>query len=443
MEEKQQRKSVRDQFAEKFISILESEKPLEWTKGWSSGGISLPYNGETGRKYNGINRMVLMFSAMEKGYTDPRYYTFHQIAKMDGCKVRPGEKATTLEFWLVWDKEEQCSLTLSQYEQLLKADPSRKADEFRIYAKPAYVFNAAQVEGLQPLPQAERAPLEENLLADEVIKTMSENMDVKLIYGGNEAYYSPIRDEIHLPPHEAFFSTAERISTTLHELSHATAAPSRLNRSITSYQEDPEAYSIEELRAEIASSLVSAEIDLSISDAVIENNRAYVQHWLSAIKQDPNVLFTAIKDADKMADYMVEQGRVEIIREKLQAEADIPALSPGLSYEIWQLKDTPENKMLLFADFGYASIYRLTESRYDKVYEAKAGADDQTLEEIFIKFNINRPDDFQGHSVSASDVIVLNEDGKRTAWYVDRIGFKEIPGFCKMQEQTEKRGRMR
>lgn len=276
MEEKQQRKSVRDRFAEKFISILESDKPLEWTKGWRSQRISLPYNGETGRRYNGINRMVLLFQGMAMGWTDPRYYTFHQVSKMDGCKIRAGEKATGVEYWLVWDSNEKRSMTFSEYEKLLKMDPTRKETEFRIYAKTAYVFNAAQVEGLQPLPQLERAPLKENKLADEVIKTMSENMGVKLVYGGDEAFYRPTTDSIHLPPDEAFFSTEERIGTTLHELAHATSAPSRLDRPIVGFYQDPDQYALEELRAEIASTFVSAEIDLEIPDSVVENHMAYV-----------------------------------------------------------------------------------------------------------------------------------------------------------------------
>ena len=101
MEEKQQRKSVREEFAEKFISVLESDEPLAWVKGWSVQGSSTPYNGQTGRKYNGINRMILMFKSMENAWADPRYYTFHQVSKMDGCKIRAGEKATAVEYWLV------------------------------------------------------------------------------------------------------------------------------------------------------------------------------------------------------------------------------------------------------------------------------------------------------------------------------------------------------
>lgn len=443
MEDKQQRKSVREAFAEQFISILESDQPLQWTKGWGSQGISMPYNGENGRRYNGINRMILLFKGMEKGWTDPRYYTFHQVSKMDSCKIRAGEKATAVEYWLVRDTKEKRSMTFSEYEKLLKDDPTRKEAEFYAYPKVAYVFNAAQVEGLQPLPQLEREPLEENKLADEVIKTMSENMGVRLIYGGDEAYYSPATDSIHLPPDEAFFSTEEKVGTTLHELSHATSAPSRLNRPIVGYHQDPERYAIEELRAEIASTFVSAEIGMEMPDSVVENHMAYVQHWLTAIKQDPNVLFSAIKEADRIADYMVDQGRVEVLREKLSVAAQMPQQLQGQSYEIWQLKDTPENRPILFSDYAFASLYRLTESRYDKVYEAPAGPDTDSLDKLYVKFIIDHPADFAGHSLSMSDVVVLNDNGQRTAWYCDSIGFREIPGFCKAQQQTEKRGKTR
>lgn len=443
MEEKQQRQSVRDALAEKFISILESDEPMAWVKGWQSQGLSMPYNGETGRRYNGINRMVLLLKSMEHAWTDPRFYTFRQVANMDNCLIRAGEKATAVEYWLVRDTKEKKSLTFTEYEQLLKADPSRKETEFYAYAKTAYVFNAAQVEGLQPLPQVERVPLEENKLADEVIKTMSENMGVKLVYGGDEAYYSPATDTIHLPRDEAFFSTSERLATTLHELAHSTAAPSRLNRPIVGYHQDPKRYTMEELRAELSACFACAEIHLTMPDSVIENSRAYVSSWLKHIREDHNALFSAIKDADKIADYMIAQGRVEVLREKLEVAAQMSKKLQGKTFEIWQLKDTPENRPLMFSGYDYASRFRLTENRYNKVYEGPVDGDTDSLEKLFCKFNFDHPADFQGHSLSASDVVVLSDNGQRAVWYCDRIGFKQLDHFHQTVQQTEKRGRTR
>lgn len=442
-EEKQPRKSVRDEFAEKFISILESDQPLQWTKGWASQGFSAPYNGVTGRRYNGINRMVLMFKALERGYDDPRFYTFHQVSKMEGCKVKKDSKAIPVEYWMVWDTVQKKSLTMSEYDRIIKTDDTRSEEEFRIFAKTAYVFNAAQIEGLQPPPQPERNPFVEDRLAEEVISTMSENMGVPLVYGGDEAYYSPGRDEIHLPHKESFLNAGEYYGTTLHELGHATAAPSRLDRPTAALHADRDAYATEELRAEIASTFVCAELGIEMPDSVIENHRAYVSSWLSPIKQDHNVLFSAIKDADKIADYMVEQGRVEALREKLEVMEQMPKQFAGQSFEIWQLKDTSENRPIQFADFAFASLYRLTESRYDKVYEAPAGPDTDTLDKLFTKFNIDHPADFHGHSLSVSDVVVLNDNGRRTAFYCDSWGFKEVPGFCSAQQQAERRAKSR
>ena len=51
------------------------------------------------------------------------------------------------------------------------------------------------------------------------------------------------------------------------------------------------------------------------------------------------------------------------------------------------------------------------------------------LESLYAMFNINRPEDFRGHSLSVSDVIVLRDGEEKKAYFVDSIGFRELPGF--------------
>ena len=53
----------------------------------------------------------------------------------------------------------------------------------------------------------------------------------------------------------------------------------------------------------------------------------------------------------------------------------------------------------------------------------------EVLEELFQVFNLSRPQDFEGHSLSVSDVIALKRNGEVSVHYVDSIGFKELPGF--------------
>ena len=207
------------------------------------------------------------------------------------------------------------------------------------------------------------------------------------------------------------------------------------------YGTDSESYSIEELRAEIASTYICAELGIEMSESVIENHLAYVQSWLSEIKQDHNVLFSAIKDADKIADYIIDKGRVDILREKLETYAKEPKDLEGLTYEIWQLSDAPCNRPVAFSDYDEASKYSLTQSRYEKKWEATAGKDEATLEDIYYRFNVSRPAGFTGHSLSVSDVIVINAGQTKRAFYCDRIGFKEMHGFIREQRQERSRRR--
>ena len=67
---------------------------------------------------------------------------------------------------------------------------------------------------------------------------------------------------------------------------------------------------------------------------------------------------------------------------------------------------------------------------YELVYTAPLTEND-TLEAIYERFNIQRPADFTGHSLSVSDVVVLNDGKSLKAYYVDSIGFAELPDFFK------------
>lgn len=73
---------------------------------------------------------------------------------------------------------------------------------------------------------------------------------------------------------------------------------------------------------------------------------------------------------------------------------------------------------------------------YDKVYEGKLPPT-ATLDNIFEQFNIERPADFTGHSLSVSDIIAIKDDGIISAYYVDRIGFESLPEFAQEIEDKQ------
>ena len=103
---------------------------------------------------------------------------------------------------------------------------------------------------------------------------------------GNEAYYNPKIDEIHIPKSSQFKDEYSYYATQLHELSHATGHPSRLNRDIINTFGSEE-YAKEELRAEISSS---------------------IRNWIDILKNQPAELFKAIKDSDEIVNYLDKNG---------------------------------------------------------------------------------------------------------------------------------------
>lgn len=129
-------------------------------------------------------------------------------------------------------------------------------------------------------------------------------------------------------------------------------------------------------------------------------------------------------------------------------------LSGTDKFGIYQLRDDPELARLRFKGTWTlqqsgilkenAEAVAIKPENYDLVYvgdlsELKAqtfGLDttEDTLHALFEKFNIYQPEDYTGNPLSVSDVVVLREDGKNTAHYVDSTDYTELPHFIQMLE---------
>lgn len=107
-------------------------------------------------------------------------------------------------------------------------------------------------------------------------------------------------------------------------------------------------------------------------------------------------------------------------------------------FEIYQLKDVEETSEFRFESMEYMRElrFKVEKDNYDLIYSAPL-SEKMTLEEIFQTFNLKRPEDFQGHSLSMSDVIVLHKNGEATAHYIDRFGFEEVPQFLAKELEVE------
>lgn len=101
-----------------------------------------------------------------------------------------------------------------------------------------------------------------------------------------------------------------------------------------------------------------------------------------------------------------------------------------VTYEILQIKDGSDGEQYRFWGMNYVQEIGLqvNVSDYESKYqgELKLG---ETLDTLYERFNIHRPEDFTGHSLSVSDVIVLKSGGEKKAFYVDSFGFCEVKDF--------------
>ena len=101
-------------------------------------------------------------------------------------------------------------------------------------------------------------------------------------------------------------------------------------------------------------------------------------------------------------------------------------------FGIYQITERDPEHDYRFMGLDYVEKKGMTVARadYDLIYAAPL-TDKDTLDGIFERFNIQRPADFTGHSLSVSDVVVLNDGSTVKAYYVDSIGFAELPDFFK------------
>ena len=292
----------RKSMADAFAGVLE-EKGLSWRKEWAGGMV--PQNAVTGASYKGINAFWLSLVAMMKGYSDPRWVTMVQIMDKDGkyhpkekWHLKAGSKASHVEYWMPFDIKAKKAITWDAFRAELSN--GRREDEFRLTSRYTPVFNAADIEGMPALEEKKNT----GISMDTLVSRLSDRMGVPILLdGGDRAYYVPYQDKIHLPTPESFESEYAFNATALHELAHSTGHVNRLNRARDGIY-GMDAYAYEELIAEMCSCFVGFGLAAQPTEKHIENHKAYIQNWVSAIRQKPDALVHAIKEARTAANYM-------------------------------------------------------------------------------------------------------------------------------------------
>ena len=191
LERRQQRRSENSrrrfvqQAAERVIGQLK-RGAAPWQRGWKkpTGAEAPPLNPVTGRRYQGLNAIVLRSEAVERGYTDPRWLTCEQARKL-GARVRQGERGTQLE-----------------YQRFSPAEDEQQPGERKILHRTYTVFNAQQINKM-PEREYERVP--PGWEVSERAERLLQESGAKILHvDGNRAFYRPDDDKIVLPEQEQF-----------------------------------------------------------------------------------------------------------------------------------------------------------------------------------------------------------------------------------------------
>ena len=263
---------------DRIISEMEQGN-IPWMKPWISSGAAISHS--SGKPYSLLNQMILGRPG--------EYLTFKQVQE-EGGRVKKGEKSSMVVFWKWIEQKDE------------ETEEVKKIPFLRYFN----VFHIDQTEGIKPkyaneLPNVASHDEE----ADRIIADYLNRSGVKLSHeDGDRAYYQPSTDRVVLPLREQFKNTAEYYSTAFHELTHSTGHKSRLNRLNRPAAFGSEDYSKEELVAEIAAATLNNACGLETADS-FRNSAAYVQNWLTALKNDKRLIVSASGKAEKAVDLIL------------------------------------------------------------------------------------------------------------------------------------------
>jgi len=321
----------------------------DWKQPWiSPGAAQLPRN-LNGRNYNGMNSIILMFMQEKNNWQTSRYATFYRITDMNYAKDKDGKRqhmltdkdGNKLPFVRINKGEKSTPVMITtftcvhkQTNERIKYDDYKQLDakernEFSVFPKQHVynVFNVDQTnlkEARPELYETYRKEAQGTLeLSDKGMASLPEidAMIAKDLYvcpikptAGNDAYYSVARDEIIIPEKAQFIDGESFYSNLLHEMSHASGSPDRLNR--IKPTQDRASYSREELVAELTAALVSSRYGMA--KHVKSDSAAYLKSWLGSLNENPEFIKTTLNDVKRSASFITQ--RMEAVGERLRRD---------------------------------------------------------------------------------------------------------------------------
>ena len=340
--------------------------------------------------------------------------------------------------------------------------------------RPIYVFDISQTSG-EPLPQ-----LITELIGNvsqyhaffESLKSVSPfPMQFEDIQSGAKGYCDPVNQKIAI---KTGMSEIQTIKTAIHEITHSDLHADPVNLSFGEGKDRR----TKEVEAESVAFVVCSHYGIDTSDYSF----AYVAGWSS--NRELNELKSSLDTIQKQAADLIDRidtRFMELLKEQpllsipdsaltiagqetyehqdddsrhkmspLDSEkavgpfdkknqslnATVNELQAERTFTLYQLKSGENNQYHRWASYKELQLQgeQPDIKNYDLVYTGKMDQS-ATLENIYQEFNINKPADFTGHSLSMSDIVVVKTNGVYTANYVDTFGYVSCPDFARQHEQ--------
>ncbi|OLP04591.1 zincin-like metallopeptidase domain-containing protein [Rhodoferax antarcticus] len=264
-----------------FASMVAGVAP--WQKTWKGGAApGRPANVITGKSYRSGNSLYLQMISMRQGWSN-RWISFLESSKMGGNLA--GERGVKIEV------------------PLIKKELDKKTGvekEFLKGFRAATVFNIDQVKGIKLDGKTPTNPIESVDAVERMLDALkSQGLSYVEPSQNGGCWYLPPEDKIGMPLRGSFDDTYEFYSSLVHEMSHATMKEGRVERERISY-------SYEEIRAEIAATMICSSLNLPRTQAQIDNHAAYLQPWLDEFSDKKPTLLKAASEAQLISDYLLQ-----------------------------------------------------------------------------------------------------------------------------------------
>jgi len=220
-------------------------------------------------------------------------------------------------------------------------------------------------------------------------------------------------------------SEVQNVKTAIHEITHARLHDIHREKEKDIPVELRKDRNTREVEAESVAYTVCQHYGIDTSDYSF----AYIAGWSSGREtREMKASLELIRSTAAGLITDIDDNFRELVQARAQTQEKM--LATGDTFTIYQLKDGPETRDLRFEPLErlQAAGLAFDPANYREVYSAPLAGTD-TLESIYQRFNLNLPEDFNGHSLSVSDVVVLCRAGEDTAHYVDSFGFSQVPGF--------------